>query len=167
MLRLGGGVPRPSAGTPGPPIDVVALQAVLVESSVRELEDLAQAVGEELCRRRARVAEPTLPPWSREEEAGDGLAPAGEAVPPASSRASPPANVRTRPLRVHVTRCGTVWHADPQCGHLFYRGQRRKGIRMGTPTEMAADLRPCRDCSAAWVGVASGPTPPEPFVTRP
>ena len=145
---------RPSVGAPGPPIDVLALQAILAESSVSELEDLARAVGEELGRRLASVVDAALPrpPPQEVAEVGPPPAPVGEAEPSVPSRATPSAEMEPRPFRVHVARCGKVWHADPQCSHLFHRGQRRKGIWTGTLTETAADLPPCRDCSAAWVG---------------
>ena len=69
---------------------------------------------------------------------------------------TPAAEGGSKPLRVHIAWRGEVWYSDPTCTHLYHHGQRLKGIWTGALTGVAAGLQPCRDCSAAWIGTASG-----------
>ena len=125
---------------------------------VQVTEDLARAVGEELGRRQAEAARATPPRPPRQEMAVAGPQPlsARGADPATPPQVTPSAKAGSKPLRVQVAWRGEVWHSDPTCTHLYHRGQRRKGIWTGALTEVAAGLQPCRDCSAAWIGTASG-----------
>ena len=102
-------------------------------------------------RERARLGEPIVD-HSVESCATSAQEPVSGPVPspPVSPRAgrraqravaaAPPAPACT----AYVTSYGRVWHRDPECKHLYCRGQRRAHIRVLASTEV--DLPPCKDC---------------------
>ena len=59
------------------------------------------------------------------------------------------AQAASRPILVHVTPCGRVWHSHPECQHLYHRGQRRAQLRATAVAWLK--LPPRRGCSKAWL----------------
>ena len=88
--------------------------------------------------------------------------------PPSSSKAegskeggSPPPTreVASRPAMAYIAQWGKVWHADTDCKHLYYKGERRSHIREVALAEVRRliGFPPCKDCSAAWAGALPSP----------
>ena len=138
--------------------DITALLPQVARLTDAELEALAHAVGMEQSKRTPLAAREDPPADSAEEQPSAPLTPepASEPVPaaPPSPREGRRSHAerarRTMPgsIGVHVTPFGKVWHGDPECKHLYHRGQRRAHIRVVAVTQV--DLPPCKDCSRAW-----------------
>ena len=142
-------------------IDATVLLPQLADLSNHELEALAQLVGLEQSRRTSPEVETAHPPPQADEKEGSAVARASAETEGLKGSASiaPTREVASRPAMAYIAQWGKVWHADTDCKHLYYKGERRSHIREVALAEVRRliGFPPCKDCSAAWAGALPSP----------
>ena len=148
-------------------IDATVLLPQLADLSNPELEALAQLVGLEQSRRTSPQVETAHPPPQVSEKEGSPVTfcrlrrrASSEAEGSKEGGSPPPTReVASRPAMAYIAQWGKVWHADTDCKHLYYKGERRSHIREVALAEVRrlTGFPPCKDCSAAWAGALPSP----------